>query len=200
MMMMGEGFCHLPALLGYLHIHAGLHFLPVVEAHTEARLLVACLLLAQIMEYCKGGDLFKNLMMKGGTLDEAWVCKEVCDPLGQQHQQPVQLHNGTACAQQRMSWQQLSCTSDSGIWHAPQIIVPMLRVLVKLHAQTIIHRRAHALLHISLQSCGHPCLACALMPAHAQAMLLQGHQAGEHLPHHGAALQAGRLRAGHQGG
>ena len=31
----------------------------------------------QIMEYCKGGDLFKNLMMKGGTLDEAWVCTEV---------------------------------------------------------------------------------------------------------------------------
>ena len=29
------------------------------------------------MEYCKGGDLFKNLMMKGGTLDEAWVCTEV---------------------------------------------------------------------------------------------------------------------------
>ena len=32
----------------------------------------------QIMEHCKGGDLFKVLMMKGGTLDEAWVCKEVC--------------------------------------------------------------------------------------------------------------------------
>jgi len=30
------------------------------------------------MEHCKGGDLFKVLMMKGGILDEAWVCKEVC--------------------------------------------------------------------------------------------------------------------------
>ena len=29
------------------------------------------------MEHCKGGDLFKVLMMKGGTLDEAWVCREV---------------------------------------------------------------------------------------------------------------------------
>lgn len=33
--------------------------------------------LIQIMEHCKGGDLFKVLMMKGGTLDEAWVCREV---------------------------------------------------------------------------------------------------------------------------
>ena len=34
----------------------------------------------QIMEHCRGGDLFKQLMMKGGTLDEAWVCTEVCHP------------------------------------------------------------------------------------------------------------------------
>ena len=33
------------------------------------------------MEHCKGGDLFKVLMMKGGTLDEAWVCKEACPGL-----------------------------------------------------------------------------------------------------------------------
>lgn len=30
-----------------------------------------------MMEHCKGGDLFKTLMMKGGTLDEQWVCTEV---------------------------------------------------------------------------------------------------------------------------
>lgn len=29
------------------------------------------------MEHCRGGDLFKTLMMKGGSLDEAWVCTEV---------------------------------------------------------------------------------------------------------------------------
>ena len=33
--------------------------------------------LTQIMEHCRGGDLFKTLMMKGGSLDEAWVCTEV---------------------------------------------------------------------------------------------------------------------------
>jgi hypothetical protein len=32
------------------------------------------------MEHCKGGDLFKMLMMKGGTLDEHWVCTEVSKP------------------------------------------------------------------------------------------------------------------------
>ncbi len=31
----------------------------------------------QVMEHCKGGDLFKTLMMKGGSLDEHWVCTEV---------------------------------------------------------------------------------------------------------------------------
>lgn len=29
-----------------------------------------------VMEYCKGGDLFKLLLLKGGTLDEHWVCVE----------------------------------------------------------------------------------------------------------------------------
>lgn len=29
------------------------------------------------MEHCRGGDLFKTLMMKGGSLDEHWVCTEV---------------------------------------------------------------------------------------------------------------------------
>ena len=31
----------------------------------------------QVMEHCRGGDLFKTLMMKGGSLDEHWVCTEV---------------------------------------------------------------------------------------------------------------------------
>lgn len=30
-----------------------------------------------VMEYCKGGDLFKLLLLKGGSLDEHWVCIEV---------------------------------------------------------------------------------------------------------------------------
>lgn len=30
-----------------------------------------------VMEYCKGGDLFKLLLLKGGCLDEHWVCVEV---------------------------------------------------------------------------------------------------------------------------
>ncbi|CAK0786186.1 hypothetical protein CVIRNUC_009399 [Coccomyxa viridis] len=34
-----------------------------------------------IMEHCRGGDLFKQLMMKGGTLEEAWVCTEIIAPL-----------------------------------------------------------------------------------------------------------------------
>lgn len=34
-----------------------------------------------VMEYCKGGDLFKLLLLKGGCLDEHWVCVEVCPPL-----------------------------------------------------------------------------------------------------------------------
>ncbi len=35
----------------------------------------ACIYLA--MEYCEGGDLFKTMLMKGGLLDEYWVCVEV---------------------------------------------------------------------------------------------------------------------------
>lgn len=30
-----------------------------------------------VMELCKGGDLFKLLLMKGGVLEEHWVCVEV---------------------------------------------------------------------------------------------------------------------------
>eukprot|EP00891_Asterochloris_glomerata_P009746 jgi/Astpho2/9746/gw1.00149.147.1_t len=51
-----------------------------------------------IMEFCKGGDLFKLLLLRGGTLEEHWVCME--------------------------------------------IIVPMLRVLVQMHSDHIIHRQA----------------------------------------------------------
>ncbi|KAA6418559.1 MAG: aurora-like kinase [Trebouxia sp. A1-2] len=34
-----------------------------------------------VMEYCKGGDLFKLLLLKGGSLDEHWVCIEIIVPL-----------------------------------------------------------------------------------------------------------------------
>ncbi|KAL3133733.1 hypothetical protein ABBQ32_008223 [Trebouxia sp. C0010 RCD-2024] len=34
-----------------------------------------------VMEYCKGGDLFKLLLLKGGCLDEHWVCVEIIVPL-----------------------------------------------------------------------------------------------------------------------
>ncbi len=30
-----------------------------------------------VMEYCSGGDLFKYLLLRGGHLDEHWVCTEV---------------------------------------------------------------------------------------------------------------------------
>ena len=33
-----------------------------------------------IMEFCKGGDLFKLLLLRGGTLEEHWVCMEVGCP------------------------------------------------------------------------------------------------------------------------
>ena len=33
-----------------------------------------------IMEFCKGGDLFKLLLLRGGTLEEHWVCMEVGGP------------------------------------------------------------------------------------------------------------------------
>ena len=32
-----------------------------------------------VMEYCSGGDLFKYLLLRGGHLDEHWVCTEVSD-------------------------------------------------------------------------------------------------------------------------
>ncbi|KAK9844364.1 hypothetical protein WJX74_001365 [Apatococcus lobatus] len=34
-----------------------------------------------VMEYCSGGDLFKYLLLRGGHLDEHWVCTEVIAPL-----------------------------------------------------------------------------------------------------------------------
>eukprot|EP00884_Botryococcus_braunii_P009112 jgi/Botrbrau1/18201/Bobra.53_1s0060.1 len=34
-----------------------------------------------VMEYCEGGDLFKHLLMSGGTLDEKWIITEVVGPL-----------------------------------------------------------------------------------------------------------------------
>ena len=33
-----------------------------------------------IMEYCRGGDLFKQLMLKGGCLEEAWVSSQAAPP------------------------------------------------------------------------------------------------------------------------
>ena len=35
----------------------------------------ACVYL--VMEYCEGGDLFKTMLMHGGSLEEQWVCVEV---------------------------------------------------------------------------------------------------------------------------
>jgi hypothetical protein len=66
-------------LLCDTHAHAASTIL-VLSLNAEAGMLdsaAPCVDRVQIMEYCKGGDLFKNLMMKGGTLDEAWVCTEV---------------------------------------------------------------------------------------------------------------------------
>eukprot|EP00798_Chlamydomonas_sp_ICE-L_P017650 gene17650-23995_t len=34
-----------------------------------------------IMEFCEGGDLFKHLLMRGGKLDEHYVCVEIIAPL-----------------------------------------------------------------------------------------------------------------------
>lgn len=34
-----------------------------------------------IMEFCKGGDLFKLLLLRGGTLEEHWVCMEIIVPM-----------------------------------------------------------------------------------------------------------------------
>ena len=52
------------------------------HTHTSKPSFVASRLvcLPQVMEHCKGGDLFKVLMMKGGTLDEAWVCTQARFP------------------------------------------------------------------------------------------------------------------------
>ena len=36
---------------------------------------MACVYL--VMEYCEGGDLFKTMLMHGGSLEEQWVCVEV---------------------------------------------------------------------------------------------------------------------------
>ena len=33
-----------------------------------------------IMEHCRGGDLFKFMLMRGGNLPEPWVAAQVCQP------------------------------------------------------------------------------------------------------------------------
>ncbi|KAK9795608.1 hypothetical protein WJX73_009393 [Symbiochloris irregularis] len=49
-----------------------------------------------VMEHCRGGDLFKFMLMRGGCLPEGWVCL--------------------------------------------QIIVPLLKVLVRMHREHVLHR------------------------------------------------------------
>ena len=46
-----------------------------------------------IMEYCRGGDLFKQLMLKGGCLEEAWVSSQAPPPLSP-HPWPSALISG----------------------------------------------------------------------------------------------------------
>ena len=31
-----------------------------------------------VMEYCRGGDLFKRLAVMGGRMEEGWVSSQVC--------------------------------------------------------------------------------------------------------------------------
>ena len=33
-----------------------------------------------VMEHCRGGDLFKFMLMRGGCLPEGWVCLQVTHP------------------------------------------------------------------------------------------------------------------------
>ena len=118
---------------------------------------MTCLL--QVMEHCRGGDLFKQLMMKGGTLDEAWVCTEVCQPCItifvshwasrqcirlQSLAIDVQLVHLTRMGKQQqginISWLISLIACHQGTPGYLQIIAPLLSILARMHKETIVHR------------------------------------------------------------
>lgn len=87
--------------------------------------------LFQVMEHCKGGDLFKTLMMKGGSLDEHWVCTEVINRTGTYASAYCLIGIAAKRAVKRI------LTSK---YCVVQIIAPLLRVLIRMHKDSVIHR------------------------------------------------------------
>ena len=134
-----------------------------------------------IMEHCRGGDLFKFMLMRGGNLPEPWVAAQVreqpcdscssrkagCCPCGRAAEAEPgcawRLPNctgGTPAAQAHGRWQltSLLCT---------QIIIPLLRSLVLLHTHNIIHRCALPCFCYSRGAASRPTvLSCASVPFH----------------------------------
>jgi serine/threonine protein kinase len=103
------------------------------------------------MEYCDGGDLFKTMLMKGGLLDEYWVCVEVGPGSGVPQLWGATFGSATAGSGLGRS----SSREGPGAQHAPpptpshpshpspappQIIAPLLRILEKMHSMKLMHR------------------------------------------------------------